>query len=130
LQEVYQKGGAQVASTFTNSLIQKFPFEGPIDWRLQYWKAQCIILTGKVDTNALRQFISDHPTTEFLWSGTNATGGNNVEEGWPDAKDYPTTSWEDMLFKTQITVGGYSAVIEGWVDFPACTVTIQCWGSD
>ena len=60
LQDVYQRGGKQVAATFTNSLIQEFPFAGTIDWRLQYWKAPCMILVGKVNTNALHQFITNH----------------------------------------------------------------------
>jgi len=130
LQKVYQKGGAQVAATFTNTLIQKFPFDGPINWRLQYLKAPCVILTGKVDTNALHRFISDHPTTEFIWSGVNANGGDNLETGWPDPKDYPTTSWKSMWFQTENVVGKYPSVIKCWVAFPTCNVTIQSWGSD
>lgn len=108
-----------------------FPaFDGPVNWRLQYWKAPCVILTGKADTNALHQFINDHPVTECIWSGTNANGGNNIETGWPDPKDYPTTYWKSMWFQTEAVVGGYKAVIKGWVDFPAADVTIQSWGSD
>ena len=130
LQKVYQKGGAQVAATFTNSLIQKFPFEGPINWRLQYWKAPCVILTGKVDTNALHQFINDNPTTQFLWSAVNANGESNMEEGWPDAKNFPAATWKTMWFQTEKILGKSEAVIKGTVDFPTCTVTIQSWGSD
>jgi hypothetical protein len=126
LQKVYSKGGSQVAATFTNSLIQKFPFDGVIDWKLILFKEPMMFLTGRVDTNALHQFISDHSTTKFLWSGS----GGEVEEGWPSVKDYPTTTWTNIFFDAPWVVEGYEADIHGTIDFQSRTVTIRSSGSD
>jgi hypothetical protein len=67
LQKVYSKAGQQIAATFTNSLIQKFPFDGPIEWKLIFFKDPMVFLYGKVATNALHSFIISHPGTRFLW---------------------------------------------------------------
>jgi len=53
LQKVYGKVGGPIASTFTNSLIQQFPFDGPIDWKIIFFKEPMVFLNGRVDTNAL-----------------------------------------------------------------------------
>jgi hypothetical protein len=126
LEKVYSKAGPQVTATFTNSLIQKFPFDGPIDWKLIRFKEPMVFLTGRVDTNALRQFIGDHATTKFLWSGAN----NENEEGWPSSKDYPTTTWTNIWFDAVWIVGGYEADIKGTIDFRTRMATIQSSGSD
>jgi hypothetical protein len=127
LQKVYGKGGRVVAATFTNSLIQKFPFDGPIDWKLIQFKEPIVFLTGRVDTNALRQFISDHATTRFLWSGA----GNELEEGWPNAGVWPATTWTNIYFDSAWLVeGGYEADIQGQIDFQKRMVTIRSSGSD
>jgi hypothetical protein len=126
LQKVYSKAGPQIAATFTNSLIQQFPFDGPIDWTLIFFKDPMVFLYGKVDTNALHKFISSHPDTRFLWSGA----GNEIEEGWPSGKDYPTTTWTNIIFQTEWVVDGYEASIQGTVDFRSRIVTIRSSGSD
>ncbi len=123
LQAVYAKAGPRIASTFTNSLIQKFPFGGPIDWKLIFFKDTALFLSGKVDTNGLHQFISSNPDTRFLWSGA----GSEIEEGWPSAKDYSTTTWTNLWFKTEWDVQGYPTSIEGRVDLRSDLVTFQVW---
>jgi hypothetical protein len=126
LQKVYSKGGPQIAATFTNSLIQKFPFDGPIDWRLIFVKEPELFLTGKVDTNALHQFINDHTNITFLW----AAAGNEFEEGWPDSREYPTTTWTNLYFKGDWTVEGFNAQIRGNVDLRSRVVMLRCSGGD
>ena len=126
LRRVFDKAGPQISATFTNSLIQKFPFDGPISWQLAFLKEPLLTLTGRVDTNALHRFISDHAATRFLWSGA----GNEHEEGWPSGTDYPATKWTDIWFKTEWVVDGYAAVIEGTIDFQSCTARIRSFGSD
>ena len=128
LQKVYNKAGPAIAATFTNSVIQKFPFDGPIDWRLQFLKDPMVILMGKVDTNALRQFIKDNPSTQFGWSGIDKNGQNWGAEGWPDAKEYPTVTWESMSFRAPdlgtSNAPEYSAVIDCTVQFSSNSVLI------
>lgn len=126
LEKVYSKAGPQVAATFTNSLIQKIPFDGPIDWKLILFKEPMMFLAGRVDTNALHQFIGDHASTRFLWSGA----GNEIEEGWPSAKDYPTTTWTNISFDAAWVVEGYEADIQGTINFRTRMVTIRSSGSD
>jgi hypothetical protein len=70
LQRAFSKAGPEIAAVFTNSLIQKFPFDGVIEWRLILFKDPMLSLDGQVDTNALPEFISANPGTEFLDSGT------------------------------------------------------------
>ena len=126
LQKVYNKAGPQIAATFTNSLIQTFPFDGPIDWKLIFFKEPWVILTGKVDTNLLYQLISSHPDARFLWSGA----GNEIEEGWPSGKEYAATAWTNIWFKTHKVVEGYDSVIEGKIDLRSCIGSVQSYGSD
>ncbi len=126
LQKVYSKAGPQVAATFTNTLIQKFPFDGLIDWRLISFKEPMVFLTGRVDTNALHQFISNQAATRFMWSGTS----HEVTEGWPNARDYATTTWTNIFFDAAWVVEGYEADIQGSIDFRMRMVTIRSSGSD
>ena len=126
LQKVYSQAGPLVAATFTNSLIQKFPFDGPIGWKLIKFPDPMVFLTGRVDTNGLRQFISDHATTRFWWVGA----GNETEEGWPSNKDYATTTWTNIWFEAMWVVGGYDANIRGNIDFRTRMVTIESTSSD
>src|SRR6185437_5138942 len=51
LRKEYQRV-PEIAVTFTNDLVQKFPFQGNVKWTFSYWKARFIDVTGKVDTNA------------------------------------------------------------------------------
>jgi hypothetical protein len=114
---VYNKAGTEVGSTFTNSLIQTFPFDGPINWQFSLFKDPFVILTGKIDTNKLHQFIVDNPSTRFFWEGVGNNSENYSEEGWPDAKTYPTTTWTNVIFRfpdlEATNVEEYSAVIDG-----------------
>jgi hypothetical protein len=127
LQKFYSKAGSEVAATFTNSLIQKFPFDGPVDWKLILFKEPVMFLTGRVDTNALHQFISDHATTTFLWKGA----GNEAERGWPNAEDYPTTIWTNIWVNaTWIIEGGYEVAIRGNINLQTRMATISSSGSD
>lgn len=126
LQTVYSDAGPQIAATFTNSLIQKFPFAGPVVWTRYIFKEPTVVLTGGVDTNAMHQFISDHPDTRFLWWGTK----NESEEGWPSTKDYPTTTWTNIWFRMDEVVEGYEATIEGKINFQSRIATVESYGSD
>jgi hypothetical protein len=85
-----------------------------------------VFLYGKVDTNTLHSFISSHPDTRFLWAGA----GNEIEEGWPSGKEYVTTTWTNIIFRSDVVVDGYEASIQGTVDFHSHIVTIQSIGSD
>jgi len=126
LQKIYNKVGGPIAATFTNSLIQQFPFDGPIEWKVIYFKDPMVFLNGKVDTNRMHQFVSSHPDTRFLWSGA----GGEIEEGWPSGKDYPTTTWTNIWFKREWVVEGYGACIEGRVDFRSCIVSFRSSGGE
>jgi len=124
LQPVYAKAGPRIASTFTNSLIQKFPFDGPIDWRLIFFKDTALFLSGRLDTNRLHQFIGSNPDTTFVWT----SAGNEIEEGWPDDKGWPATpTWTNVWFKTEWNVKGYPTSIEGRVDVRSGLYTFQMW---
>jgi hypothetical protein len=124
LQAVYAKAGPSIGSTFTNSLLQKFPFEGPIDWKLIFFKDTALFLSGRVDTNGLHQFISSHPDTRFIWTGADS----EVEEGWPSDKVWPTTTeWTNIWFKSEWTVEGYPTSIEGSVDLRSDLASFQIW---
>jgi hypothetical protein len=127
LRKVYGKGGRVVAATFTNSLIQSFPFDGPVEWRLILFKEPMVFLSGKVDTNVLPRFIRDHAPARFIWSGAH----NEIEEGWPDASAWPRTTWTNVYFDSNWLVeGGYAAGIQGWIDVQKSMVTIRSSGSD
>ena len=121
LQKVYNKAGPRIAATFTNSLIQKFPFNGPIDWKLILFKDSIVYLNGKVDTNALHQFITSNPGTKFMWTGAD----NEFETGWPNSKDYATTTWTNIIFKTEVVAGPYGTCIQGNLDLCSGLVTLQ-----
>jgi hypothetical protein len=126
LKKVYDKVGGPIATAATNSLIQQFPFDGPIGWKIIFFKDTMVFLNGKVDTNRLHQFISSHPDTRFLWSGA----GNESEEGWPSGKDYPTTTWTNIWFRSDWVVEGYEAMTEGRVDLRSCIVTFRSSGGE
>ena len=123
LRAVGAKAGTRIASTLTNSLIQKFPFDGPIEWKLIFIKDTAVFLSGKVDTNGLHQFVSSHPDTRFIWSGA----GIELEEGWPSSNDYPTTRWTNIWFKTAWDFKGCGTSIEGTVDCQSCRVNFRVW---
>jgi hypothetical protein len=126
LRKVYDKVGGSIAATSTNSLIQQFPFDGPIGWRIIFFKDPMVFLNGKVDTNGLRKFISGHPDTTFIWTGA----GSELEEGWPsDNVCWPTTTeWTNIWFTTELVVDGYGACIEGNVDCRSRIVTFRSAG--
>jgi hypothetical protein len=126
LKTVYNKAGAQIGATFTNSHIQSFPFDGRIDWTLMFFKDTVVVLVGKVDTNALRQFIASHPDTRFIWSGAN----HEIEEGWPSGREHPTATWTNIWFRTDGVVEGFESIIEGQIAFPSCIGTVRSFGSD
>ena len=126
LPKVYGKVGWPIATASTNSLIQQFPFDGPIGWRIIFFKEPMVFLSGRVATNRLHQFITSHPDTRFLWSGA----GNEGEEGWPSSREYPSTRWTNIWFKTDWVVDGYGGAIEGNIDLQSCTGTIQTFGGD
>jgi hypothetical protein len=124
-QAVYAQAGPRIGSTFTNSLVQKFPFDGPVDWKLIFFKDTALFLSGRVDTNGLHQFISSHPDTKFIWSGSR----NEGEEGWPsDNKCWPaTTTWTNVWFRNEWNFEGYPTSIEGRVDLRSGSATFQIW---
>lgn len=121
LQRVFNKAGPEIAVTFTNSLIQKFPFAGEIKWELGYFKVPHVTLSGKVDTNALRQFVVGHPSTLFAWSGADQKGQNwGTAESWPLGGENSRITWRSVSFKLDPAGGGSAAVIQGDVDFLSC----------
>jgi hypothetical protein len=129
LQREYNKAGPEIATTFTNSLIQKFPFDGPINWTFSFFKDPFVALSGKVDTNKLHQFIIDNPSTHFGWSGIDKNGKNwFAGDSWPTAEENSTITWDSMFFRSPNAgtedAEKYSGFIDGTVEFPSCKVVI------
>lgn len=115
LQNTFREAGAEIEATFTNSLIQRFPFDGPITWRLTFMKDPFLSLHGRVDTNALRAFVSTNSGTQFFWSGTDTAGHDWAADEWPTKEEYPSVNWTRMGFRTSDT-NQFTAVIEGTFD--------------
>ena len=116
LQKAFREGGPWIEASFTNSLIQKFPFDGAIAWRLTFLKEPFLSLSGRVNTNALRAFVSANSGTRFYWSGRDAAGQNWVaDDGWPTKEEYPSVNWTSMIFGTPHT-NQFGAVIDGTFD--------------
>ena len=130
LKRVFNRAGTQINATFTNSLIQQFPFEGPIAWKLQFIKMQQVILSGKIDTNALRQFARDHSSTNFIWYGVGKNGQNWEAEEFPTAEEMANLKTFNGAFRVNPVGGGYAAVIEGSFEFPACIGVLRSWSPD
>jgi hypothetical protein len=103
LKGAFSKAGPWVEATFTNSLIQSFPFDGGIEWRLTLFKDPFLSLNGRVDTNALLKFVRANPDTRFFWSGTGSNGQNWSADGWPTKEEYPSVNWTTMSFYTPHT---------------------------
>lgn len=128
LQRVFNKAGPEIAVTFTNSLIQNFPFAGKVNWELGLFKMRHVTLSGKVDTNALHQFVISHPSTLFAWSGVDKNGQNwGTAESWPLGEKNPRIIWHSVSFKLDPAGGGYAAVIQGDVEFPSSMGTVTSW---
>jgi hypothetical protein len=115
LQSAFSKAGPEIEAVFTNSLIQKFPFDGAIEWRLILFKDPFLSLSGRVDTNALRTFVSANSGTQFYWSGTDTNGQDWSADEWPTKNEYPSVYWKSMMFRTPHT-NQFSAVIDGTFD--------------
>jgi len=115
LPRVFSKAGPQFAATFTNSLIQKFPFDGPIHWKLVLFKDPWGYLNGRVDTNALHKFVTDNSGTQFRWFGTYTNGDEEDADDWPSKDEYPSVFWKSITFGTPHT-NEYTAVIDGTLD--------------
>jgi hypothetical protein len=115
LQRVFAKAGPQLEATFTNALIQTFPFKGTIEWRLGFIKDPMLSVAGSVDTNALRAFVSANSGTQFFWSGTDANGQNWSADEWPAKDEYPSVHWRSIAFGTPHT-NEFSAVIDATLD--------------
>ncbi|HKW29422.1 MAG TPA: hypothetical protein VJT54_08810 [Verrucomicrobiae bacterium] len=131
LQRVFNKAGPEIAVTFTNTLIQKFPFVGKVNWELGFFKMSYVTLSGKVDTNAFHQFVSEHPSTLFVWSGIDKNGKNwGSAENWPSGKGETAITWHSVSFKADPVGGGNAAVIQGEVQFPSCMGTVMSWSPD
>jgi hypothetical protein len=126
LRNIYAKVGGPIAAVATNSLIQQFPFDGPISWRIILFKDPIVFLNAKTDTNRLHQFISNHPDTTFLWSGA----GGEVEDGWPAGSHYPSTTWTNIWFEKDWVVEGYEVNTEGKVDLRSCMVSFRSLGGE
>jgi hypothetical protein len=115
LRSAFSKAGPEIEAIFTNSLIQTFPFDGAIEWRLTLFKDPYLNLYGRVDTNALRTFVSAHTNTQFFWYGTDGTNQNWSADEWPTKEEYPSVNWTSMSFGTPHT-NQFGAVIDGTID--------------
>jgi hypothetical protein len=115
LPRVFSKAGPQFAAAFTNSLIQKFPFDGPIDWKLSLFKDPMGSLSGRVDTNALHKFVTDNSGTKFRWLGTYTNGEIEDADDWPTKDEYPSVCWKSITFDTPHT-NEFTTVIDGTLD--------------
>ena len=114
LQTAFRKAGPAIEAVFTNSLIQKFPFDGAIEWRLILFKDPFLSLDGRVDTNSLRTFIRANSGTQFYWSGTDSSGKEWSADEWPAEDEHPSAHWK-MMFGTPHT-NQFGAVIDGTFD--------------
>lgn len=123
LQTVCAEAGPRFVCTLTNSFVQNFPFDGPIGWKLIFFKDTALFLSGRVDTNRLQQFIFNQPDAEFLWTGANGEG----EIRWPNNKDYPTTTWTNIWFRKQWSYEGYPMSVEGTLDIRSDSFTFRIW---
>lgn len=126
LKKVFNKVGGSIACISTNSLIQEFPFDGPIAWKIFFFKEPVIFVTGKIETNGLHQFIRARTDTTFIWTGSS----NELEGGWPsDNPCWPATVvWTNMSFKKNLVIDGYEASVEGNVDYRLHIVTLRSAG--
>ena len=115
LQRAFSKAGPEIEATFTNSLIQKFPFAGAIAWRLTFLKDPFLSLDGRVDTNVLRTFVTANSGTQFFWDGTDASNQSWFADEWPTKEEYPSVKWMSMSFGTPHT-NRFGAVIDGTFD--------------
>jgi len=115
LRSAFSKAGPGIEAVFTNSLIQEFPFTGPIAWRLTFLKDPLLSLDGRVDTNALHKFVSDNAGTQFIWSGTDISGQNWSADEWPTEERYSSVTWTRIIFGTPHT-NEFCAVIDGTFD--------------
>jgi hypothetical protein len=115
LHRPFTKAGSQIAATFTNSLIQTFPFKGDIEWRLGFIKDPMLSVAGDVDTNALQKFVSANSGIQFFWSGTDTNGQDWSADEWPTKDAYPSVNWKTMTFGTPHT-NGITAVIDATLD--------------
>lgn len=127
LQKIYRKADRITEASFTNAIVQKLPFDGPIHYRLILFKEPLLILKGTVNTNLLHAFISANTNTVFLWSGAD----NELETGWPD---YPAI-WTNIVFNSEIPVdivgvGTYIAGVRGEIDLLSGSIKISSGSSD
>lgn len=115
LQRVFAKAGPQIAATFTNALIQTFPFKGDIAWRLGLIKDPMLSVVADADANAIRQFVIANSEAQFFWSGVDTNGRSWSTDEWPTKDEYPSVHWRSMTFGTPHTNTG-TAVIDGTLD--------------
>ena len=115
LQRPFTKAGSQIAATFTNSLIQTFPFKGEIEWQLGFIKDPMLSVAGDVDTNALHKFVSANSGIQFFWSGTDTNRHNWSADEWPTKDEYPSVNWKTMTFGTP-HMNEFIAVIDATLD--------------
>ena len=115
LQRPFTKAGPRIAVTFTNSLIQTFPFKGDIEWRLGFIIEPMLSVAGDVDTIVLQKFVSANSGGRFFWSGTDANGQNWSADEWPIKDKYPSVNWKTMTFGTPHT-NQVTAVIDATLD--------------
>lgn len=126
LKNIYRRGGAPLAAAYTNTVIQKFPFSGRINWNLSLFRNPSLSLSGIVDTNNLVGFINLHSTIHFLWHGKSKDGvevmgsgdGSDVDgvvnsEKFPNIKD---VTWQKVYFQFEQAVGEHSVIIQGNID--------------
>jgi hypothetical protein len=115
LRSAFSKAGPEIEAVFTNSLIQKFPFDGTIEWRLTLFKEPFLSLDGRVDTNSLRTFVSANSGTQFYWLGADTNGHDWSADEWPTKDEYPSVHWKSIMFRTPHT-NQFGAVIDGTFD--------------
>lgn len=131
LKRIFRQADCVTEASFTNSIIQKLPFNGAIHYRLILFKEPLLVLRGGLNTNTLPAFIRANTNATFVWRGA----GNEIEEGWPDAQAYPAAIWTNITFRSEIPVevagvGTYAAGVQGEIDLRSGSIAISSGSSD
>jgi hypothetical protein len=119
VQHIYHRAGASLATVYSDSIVQHFPFKGRINWNLLLFRARSVSLSGMVDTNRLAEFMNNHPAVKFLHIGKSKDGVDftGSPDGIPayDSAGRPNT-WHKVYFQLERAVGERPVIIIGDVD--------------
>ena len=126
--KIYKKAGVLISATYTNSLVQEFPFDGKIDWQLQFIAEPLLILNGNINSNGFHSMILKNQSTRFFWTGIDKDGKEISPDGnFSTEAESREVVWRQMFFKATQKVQGYEACIEGSVDFASGVAVLKTY---